>query len=67
HYGLPEDWISAYRDRVIAVTAKDAAAAAARHLFTDQRVIVLVGNARELSEVASRYGPVTVLKPADLE
>jgi zinc protease len=67
HYGLQEDWISGYRDRVIAVTAKDAAAAAARHLFTDQRVIVLVGSARELSQVASRYGPVTVLKPADLE
>lgn len=67
HYGLPEDWISAYRDRINAVTAKDAAAAASRHLFTDQRVIVLVGDARGLTPIAGKYGVVTVVKPAELE
>jgi zinc protease len=67
HYGLPDDWISGYRDRVNAVTAKDAGAAAAKHLFTDQRVIVLVGDARGLTSVAGKYGLVTVAKPADLE
>jgi zinc protease len=67
HYALPEDWISAYRDRINAVTAKDAAAAAAKHLFTDQRVIVLVGDARGLTSIAGKYGLVTVAKPADLE
>ncbi|MBL8919300.1 MAG: insulinase family protein [Myxococcaceae bacterium] len=67
HYGLPEDWISGYRDRVRAVTARDAAVAAQKHLFDDKRVIVLVGNASSLAPKVERYGPVSVVKPAELE
>ncbi len=67
HYGLPEDWISGYRDRVNAVTAKDAAVAAGKHLFDDKRVIVLVGNAEALAPKVQQYGPVSVVQPADLE
>jgi zinc protease len=67
HYGLPDDWISAYRDRVNAVTVKDAAAAAATHLFSDQRVMVLVGNAEALKPKVERYGDVSVVKPESLE
>jgi zinc protease len=67
HYGLPSDWISGYRDHVNAVTAKDAAAAAAKHLFDKERVIVLVGNAEALASTAKKYGRVTVVKPAELE
>ena len=67
HYGLPEDWITGYRDRVNAVTAKDAARAAASHLFDTKRVIVLVGNAQKLASKVERYGRVNVVKPDELE
>lgn len=67
HYGLPEDWISGYRLRVNAVTARDAAEAAQKHLFDDKKVIVLVGNAQALEPKVARYGQVSVVKPAELE
>jgi zinc protease len=67
HYGLPDDWIGAYRDRINAVSVKDVAAVAERHLFGDRRVIVLVGNAERLSPIVQKYGPVTVITPAELE
>jgi len=67
HYGLPEDWITAYRDRVNAVTTKDAARAAATHLFDTKRVIVLVGNAQKLASKVEKYGHVSVVKPDELE
>jgi zinc protease len=67
HYGLPEDWIERYRERVSAVTVKQAVEAAKAHLFTRERVIALVGNAEALKPLVSRYGPITVLRPAELE
>lgn len=67
HYGLPESWISQYRERVSAVTVKDAAEAAQKHLFGDDRTIVLVGNAEQLKPKVEKYGAVTVWKPAELE
>lgn len=67
HYGLPESWISEYRERVTAVTVPEAAAAAMRHLFGDERTIVLVGNAEQLKPKVERYGAITVWKPEALE
>lgn len=67
HYGLPDDWIATYRERVAEVTVKQAAEAAKKHLFTSDRVIALVGNAEALKAEVSRYGPITVLRPAELE
>lgn len=67
HYGLGEDWIAQYRERIAAVTVAEAAAAARRHLFDEQRVIVLVGNAKVLARRAAKFGRVRVIKPADLE
>jgi zinc protease len=68
HYGLEARWIEDYRERIAAVTVKDAARAARAHLFegTD-RVLVLVGNAAALDKAVARFGPVRVLRPADLE
>ncbi len=67
HFGLPDDWIGQYRERLTAVTVKDAAAAAQAHLFGDgEKVIVLVGNAAALTPRVEKYGRVKVLKPADL-
>ena len=67
HYGLPEDWIASYREHIAEVTVKQAAEAAKKHLFTSDRVITLVGNAEALKPLVSRYGPITVLRPAELE
>ncbi len=67
HYGLPDAWISEYRERVAAVTVKQAAAAARQHLFGADRTIVLVGNAKVLAPKVAKYGAVTVLKPALFE
>lgn len=67
-YGLPQDWISQYRERICAVTPKAAAAAAAAHLFDQpDATIVLVGNAAALTPKVEKLGPVSVWKPAQLE
>jgi zinc protease len=67
HYGLPETWISDYRERIAAVTVKEATEAARQHLFGSERSIVLVGNAEALRQRVEKYGPVTVWKPSELE
>ena len=67
-YGLSGDWISQYRERICAVTPRDAAAAARAHLFDKgQSAIVLVGNAALLKPKVEKYGPVSVWKPSQLE
>lgn len=66
-YGLPDDWVDQYRERVMAVTPEVAADAAARHLPDGDRVIVLVGNAAQLERAAAKYGNVTVMPAAQLE
>jgi zinc protease len=68
HYGLDGEWIQSYRERISAVTVKTAARAAREHLFQGPaRVVVLVGKASQLQKPAARFGPVRVLRPADLE
>jgi zinc protease len=67
HYNLSKDWISQFRERLCAVTVKEAAAAASEHLFEKERVLALCGNAKELAPKLAKYGPVTVMKPAELE
>ncbi len=67
-YGLPSDWISQYRERICAVTPKQAAGAARAHLFDKgKEAIVLVGNAALLRPRVEKFGPVTVWKPSQLE
>jgi len=67
HYGLTDEWISSYRERIAAVTVKEATEAAQKHLFGDERCIVLVGNAEALRSTVEQYGPVTVWRPSELE
>ena len=67
HYGLDDEWLSAYRERVAAVTAKEAAQAAATHLFDHQRVISVVGNAEAMRSKLERFGPLNVVKPSEME
>lgn len=67
HYGLNDSWISDYRERIAAVTVREAAKAAEDHLFGLERGIVLVGNAKAIRSKVERYGPVTVWRPSELE
>lgn len=66
-YGLPEDWVDQYRERVMAVTVADAAAAAAKHLPDGDKVLVLVGNAEKLLATAAQYGKTVTVPAAELE
>jgi zinc protease len=67
HYGLTDEWIAQYRERIAAVSVKEAAAAAKKHLFAGERTIVLVGNAEALTPKVKQYGPVSVIRPSELE
>jgi zinc protease len=67
HYGLADDWISEYRNRMATVTTREAADAARKHLFDENRVMVLVGNATALKPKVESYGRVVVVKPSELE
>lgn len=66
HYGLPADWVSNYRHRVVAVTREEAAQAARTFLPDRERTIVLVGNAKQLAKKVERYGAVEVVTPEAL-
>jgi zinc protease len=66
-YNLPDDWVDQYRERVMAVTVADAAAAAAKHLPDRDKVLVLVGNASKLEATAAQYGRVSTVPAASLE
>jgi zinc protease len=67
-YGLPDDWISQYRERICAVTPRQATEAARAHLFDKgEEVVVLVGNAALLQPKVAKLGPVSVWKPSQLE
>jgi zinc protease len=67
NYGLDDEWLSAYRERVVAVSAREAAHAARTHLFDRDRVITVVGNAEAMKPKLERFGPLTVIKPSELE
>ena len=49
-YGLPDDYFSAYRDRVAAVTRGDVLAAARTHLHPETLQILAVGDAAAITE-----------------
>lgn len=66
-YGLPDDWVDQYRERVAAVTPKTAAEAALKHLPDADKVIVLCGNAAQLEKAVAKYGRVSVVPAAELE
>jgi len=67
NYGLDDEWLSAYRERVMAVSARETAHAARTHLFDRDRVITAVGNAEAMRPKLERFGPITVIKPSELE
>lgn len=54
-YGLPEDYLQTYRDRVSAVTADEVHRVANEHVRPDEMAIVIVGDADEVLPQAEKY------------
>jgi len=65
-YGLGDDWLDRYRDRVRAVTRAEARDAAARYCFPEPPLTVVVGPAERLRPQLERFGPVEVLSADDV-
>ncbi len=62
-YGIPEEEVTGYRERVRAVGAEACRTVAREHFPLGRGVIVAVGPARKIAKGLERFGPVAV-KPA---
>ncbi len=62
YYGLPEDYLETYRDKVTAVTREDVMRAAARRLHPDGLKIVIIGAPEKFDRPLSEFGKVNSLK-----
>ena len=60
-YGIPLEEITAYRERVRAVTTEQCREVAQRYFPVDRGVIVAVGPAKQVAPALERFGPVTVV------
>ena len=60
-YDLPDDYLQTYRDQINAVTAEDIQRVAQKYVRPDEAVIVVVGDAAEISEQVKPYSEVIEL------
>ncbi|BDG06704.1 M16 family metallopeptidase [Anaeromyxobacter oryzae] len=60
-FGLPDDEVTGFRDRVRAVTPDACRAAARRYLPLERRVVVAVGPAKAIARGLERFGPVRIV------
>ncbi|HXX71360.1 MAG TPA: pitrilysin family protein [Candidatus Acidoferrum sp.] len=56
---LPEDYLETYRERIQALTADDAVAAARRHFDSANAQIIVVGDRTQIGDQAALFGPVS--------
>ncbi|MGB7923662.1 MAG: pitrilysin family protein [Pyrinomonadaceae bacterium] len=56
-FGLPDDYLQTYRDRVNAVTAEDIRRVARQHVTPDNAAIVIVGDAAAIMDQIESYAP----------
>ncbi|MEJ7624923.1 MAG: pitrilysin family protein [Pyrinomonadaceae bacterium] len=54
-YGLPEDYLQTYRDKINAVTANEVLRAAQKHVRPDEAAIIIVGDAEEILSQVNGY------------
>lgn len=67
-YGIGDDYVSRFRERVSAVTADQVREAARTHFPLENYTLVCVGKARAIQKALKPFGPkVTVKKLAELE
>lgn len=60
-YGLPPDYLSAYRARIAGLGTAEVAAAVRRQLDPDRLAVVVVGPAAQLKSLLAPLGPVEVV------
>ncbi len=60
-YDLPDEEITAFRERVRAVGAEAARDVARRYFPLEERVVVVVGPAKAIARGLEKFGPVTVV------
>jgi len=60
-YGLGEEEVTRFVERIRAVGAEEARAAARRYFPVDRRLVVAVGPAGKVAKALEPFGPVTVL------
>ncbi len=65
-YGLPDDEVTAFRERVRAVGADAARDVARRYFPLGERVVVAVGPAKAIARSLEKFGPVTVVPARNL-
>lgn len=66
-YGLGDDWVSLYRQRVSEVTRPRASEVARRYLPAENPAVVVVGNAAKVRKQLKGLGPIEVRSIADVE
>ncbi|WP_224248240.1 M16 family metallopeptidase [Hyalangium gracile] len=66
-HGLGEDWVEKFRDRLRAVTPKQAREAAAKYLFPKPPAIVVLGKASEVRKQLKGLGPISVASVSEYE
>ena len=64
-YDLPDDYLHTYRERINAVNAKDIQRVARKYVRPDEAVLVVVGDAREISEQIKPYSEAIELYDTD--
>ncbi len=66
-YDLPREMVEKFRSKVHAVDLAQCKAAAKKYLFLAPPVIVVLGNAALVKPQLEGFGPIEVIKAADLE
>ena len=66
-YGLGEDFVETYRERIAAVTSADVQRVAREHFHVDDCLVVLLTNYAETKDQIEGLGAIEVIAKADLE
>ena len=66
-HGLGDDWVEKFRERLLDVKPKQTVEVAAKYLFAQPPLIVLVGKASEVKKQLTGLGPMTVVPASDYE
>jgi len=65
-YGLGDDWVERYRERLLQVTVEEARRVARKYILAEPPAIVVVGNAAQVKKQLSGLGPVSVREVSQL-
>ncbi len=59
HYGLPDDYWNKYPEHIDGIDAAAVMAAGKKYVDVDHMQIICVGDAKQIRDAVSKYGPVT--------